>query len=97
MGLITLLIIDHNIWTRNPSKSIKLSKDSDCSLVSNKNCSEILPSSSLGLGPDEVGQNGPKQLHLWHHSQKIWNPKPKNFFHCRCKDLLNLLRVWTAL
>jgi len=25
---------DHNFWTRNPSKSYKESKDSDCSLVS---------------------------------------------------------------
>jgi len=33
------------------------------------------PSSSLGLGPDEVGQNGLKLLHLWHHSQKIQNQK----------------------
>jgi len=30
---------------------------------------------------------------------KLKNPKPKTktFFHCRCKDLLNLLRVGTAL
>jgi len=25
------------------------------------------------------------------------NPKPKKIFHCRLKDLLRLLRVWTAL
>jgi len=32
--------------------------------------SEILPSSGSGLGPDDVGQKGLKQLHLWCHSQK---------------------------
>jgi len=41
----------------------------------------------LGLGPDEVGQNGLKLLQLWHHSQKIWHPKPWNsFFHWRVKE-----------
>jgi len=49
----------------------------------------MLLSSDLGLGPDEVGQKGLKQLHLWCHS--------KFFFHCRHEDLPNLLRVWTAL
>jgi len=34
--------------------SSKVSNDSDCSLVSNKNFSEILPSSDLGPGPGEV-------------------------------------------
>jgi len=55
MGLLTLFILDHNIWTRNLSKSIKVSKDSDFSLISNKNLSKILPSSGWGLGADEVG------------------------------------------
>jgi len=39
-------------------------KDSDCSLVSNKNFSEILPSNGFGLGPGEVGQGGLKALYL---------------------------------
>jgi len=47
-----------------PWKLIKEPKHSDCSLVSNKNLSEMLPSSGMGLGPDEVGQKGLKQLHL---------------------------------
>jgi len=38
--------LDHSFWTWNPSKSSKLSKDSDCSLVSYKNFSEILPSNA---------------------------------------------------
>jgi len=53
--LLILFVLGHNFWTRNPSKSIKVSKDSDFCLVFNKNLSELLPSSNLGLGPDEVG------------------------------------------
>jgi len=41
-----------------------VSKDSDYSLVSNKNFSEILPYSGLGPGPGEAGQGGLKVLHL---------------------------------
>jgi len=81
----------------NPSKSSKVSKYLDFSLVSNKNWSEILPSSGLGPGLDEVGQSGLKIRHLWHHSQKIWSIKTKHFFHYRLKDLQSLFMVWTAL
>jgi len=35
--------------------------------------SEILPSSGLGLEPDEVSQKDLKQLNLWRHSQKTQN------------------------
>ena len=45
--------------------SSKVSKDSDCSLVSSKNFSEILPSNSWHPGPGKVGQGGVKVLHLW--------------------------------
>jgi len=38
-----------------------MSKDSDCSLVSNKNFGEILPSNGLGLGAGEVDQGGLEQ------------------------------------
>ena len=73
--------LDHNFSTRNPSRPSKVSKDSDCSLDSNRNLSEKLPSNGLGPGPGEVGQDGLKVLHLWCHSQKICNPQPKkNFF-----------------
>jgi len=65
MGLITnFVFIGRNFLTRNPRKSSKVSKDLDFSLVFNENLSEMLPSSSLGLGPDEVGQKGLKQLNL---------------------------------
>jgi len=43
-----LLILDHNFWTRNARKSIKGSKDSDSSLVSNENINETL---GLAVGP----------------------------------------------
>jgi len=52
----------------NPQQVIQVSKDWNCSLVSNKNFSEILLSSSLGTGPGERGQ---KVLHLWHHLKKL--------------------------
>jgi len=70
----------HNFWSRNPSKSSKVSKDSDCSLVSNNIFSEILPSGSLGPGPGEVGQGGLKALHLWHHSKNPHLQTKKIFF-----------------
>jgi len=94
MRLVTLFILDHNFWTRNPRRSSKVSKELDFNLVSNKNLSEILPSSSLGLGPDEVGQKGLKQLYLWHHSQKKRNPK---FFFIADAKTCWILRVLTAL
>jgi len=39
-------------------RSPEVSKDSDFSLVSNKNFSKILPSNGLGPGPGEMGQGG---------------------------------------
>jgi len=57
--------------------------------------SEILPSSGLGLGPDEVGK---KDLKLLLMTSFTKNPKPKKIlFHCRLEDLPSLLRTWTAL
>jgi len=55
---------------------IQVLKDLDFSLLSNKNLSEILPSSGLGSGPNEVDSKDRKLVHLWRHSQKIWKPKP---------------------
>jgi len=75
-----LFTLDHNFWTWNPSRSSKVSKDSDCSLVSNKSFSEILSSHGLSPGPGEVGQGALKVHHLGCHSQKIHNPQSKNFF-----------------
>jgi len=42
VALQTLFILDHNVWTRNARKSIKVSKDSVSSLLSNENFSETL-------------------------------------------------------
>jgi len=64
-----------------------VSKDSDCSLVSKKNFSEILPCNGWHLGPGEMGQGGLKILHLWHHSQKIHTPNQKYFFRVQTRRL----------
>ena len=56
--------LDHTFSARNPSKSSKVSEDLDCSLVSNKNFSEILPSNGWCPGPGKVGQGGLKVLHF---------------------------------
>jgi len=75
-----------------------VSKDSDCSLVSNKYFSEILPSNGLGPEPAEVGRGGLKVLHLWRHSQKIHTPPSKKFiFECRLEDFPRPLHLWRAL
>jgi len=39
------VILDHNFWSRNASKTVKGSKNVDSSPVSNENFSKILPSS----------------------------------------------------
>jgi len=69
----------------------------DCSLVSNKNFSEILPSNGWHPGPGEVGQGGRAVLHLWHHSQKIRTLNQKIVFECRLEDLLHLLTLRPGL
>jgi len=51
----------------------------DCSVVSSKNFSEILPSNGWRPGPGKVGQDDLKVLHLWRHSQKP-TPPSKKFF-----------------
>jgi len=68
MGLFILLYLGYNFWTRNLSKLSKVPKVSDFNLVSNKNVSEILLSSSLSRGPDEVSQKGLKHPHLRYQS-----------------------------
>jgi len=79
----------------NPSRSSKVSKNSNCSLVSNKNVNEILPSNSLGPGPGEVGQCGLKVLYLWRHSHKILTPQPKNFFRVQTTRLAQSFELLT--
>jgi len=52
----------------------------DCSLVSNKKFSEILPPNDWSLGPGKVGQGSLKVLHLWCHSQRTRTAQAKKFF-----------------
>ena len=92
--IINLFILDHNFWTRNARKLIKGSKGSDSSLVSNENFSEILWSSGWALGQVTWAKLAKNLPHLWRHRQRTQNQK--NDFHCKLKDLPNLLRVWTA-
>jgi len=78
--------------------SSKVSKDSDCSLVSSRSFSKILPPNGWRPGPGKVGQGGLKVLHLWCHSQKNYNPQAKLFFfECRLEDLPHLLRLLPGL
>ena len=92
-----MFTLDHNVWTRNPNSSSEVSKDSDCSLVSNQNIGGVLPSDGLGPGPGELRQGGLKVLHFWRHSQKIRIPNQALFFECRLKDLPSVLSHWTTL
>jgi len=90
-----LFIIDHNFWTRNVRKLIKVSEDADCSLDSNENFIEIL----LSSGWAQVRWQQPKMAknlpYVRRHSQKN-KTQNQNFFYCSLEDLLSLLRVWTA-
>jgi len=74
-----LFILDHNFGTRNARKSIKGSKDSDASLVSNENFSETLWRSGCALGQGTWAKMTPKLLHVWCQSQKIRTLQPTNF------------------
>jgi len=70
----------------------------DSSLVSNANLSRILPSSGKALIQLTWAKMAKHLPHLWRHSQKTWNPKPKKiFFSLQLKYLPSLLKVWTAL
>ena len=61
-----------------PRRSSKVSKDSDCSLVSSKNVRKILPPNGWCLGPGKVGQGGLKVLQSL--TEKPAHPKQKKFF-----------------
>jgi len=84
-----------NSWTRNARKLIKGSEDSDFSLASNKNLSEILPSSIYAQGQVTCAKMA-KNRHLRCHLQKLWNPNQK-IFSLQPEDSPSLLRVWIAL
>jgi len=73
--------------------SIKGLKDSDSSLVSKENFSEILWPSGWALGQATWAKMAQKLLHLW----KSTTSNQKNFLECRLEDWLIRLRVWTAL
>jgi len=66
--------------------SSKVSKDSDCSLVSNKNFSEILPPNGWHPGPGKVGQGAQKVPTYEVTHKKNTPPKQKIFFECNLLD-----------
>jgi len=67
------LFSGHNFSTRNTRKPIKGSKNSDSSLVSNKNLSQKIPSSSWAQGQN-LSQNGLEPIPLTSPTKKQ-NPK----------------------
>jgi len=71
-----MFILNHNLWTRNVGKSIKGSKDSHLSLVSNEKFSEILWPSGWALGQATGAKIAPKPLHY----EKSATPNQKIFF-----------------
>jgi len=66
-----------------PQQVIQSIKRLDCSPVSSKNFSEILPPNGWRPGPGKVGQGGLKILHLWCHLQKTRTPQAKIFFRVK--------------
>jgi len=93
-----LFILDRNFWNRNTRKSIKGSKDSDSSLVSNENFSETLWPSGWALRPSSMRQNDHKTISLM--TSVTNNPHPstkKFFFECKLLDSSICLSCWTAL
>jgi len=62
-------------------------KDSDSSLVSNKNFSEILWPSGWAIGQVTWAKMTQELLHLWRQSQKNRTPQPKTFFRVQTRRL----------
>jgi len=58
----------------------------DFSLVSNKNLTKVLTSSTLGSGPDEVGQKA-SEYSPYNVTYKKKISKPKNVFSLRTRRL----------
>jgi len=59
--------------------SSKVSNDSDCSLVSSKNFSKMLPLNGWRSGPGKVGKGGLKVLHYDVTHKKNAPPSKKYF------------------
>jgi len=84
--LLCLLTLYYNFWTRIARKPIKVSKDTDSSLVSNKNFSEILLSNGWAQVRYQQAKKA-KTCVTYNVTCKKSKPKTKKiFFHCRLKD-----------
>jgi len=91
-----MFILDHNFWSRNARKSIKGSKDSDSSLVSNKNFNETLWPSGWALG-QITEPKWPQNYFTYDVShKKSASPNKKFFFECSLLDWLIRFSSWTA-
>jgi len=77
-----------------PQQVIQVSKDSDFSLASSKNFSEILPHNGWHPGPGKVAKKS-STYDVTH--KKTAPPKQKIFLECRLLDWLIRLSHWTAL
>ena len=75
-----MFILYHNFWTKNAGKLIKVSKDTDSSLVCNKNFSEIHPSSGWAQVRYQQAKMAKNLPYLWHHSQKNETENQTFFF-----------------
>jgi len=76
---------------------IKSSKDSDCSLVSNKNLSQKIPPSGWRPGPGNLSQNGLKPIQLMTSPTKQTMSKTFQFFSLQSQRISASFSVWTAL
>jgi len=75
-----LFALDHNFLTQNPSRSSKVSKDSDFSLVSKKALANYYHLAVWAKGPDEVGQSGLKVVTYDITHKKSEAQSQKKFF-----------------
>ena len=91
-----MFILDHHFWTRNARKLIEGSKDSDSSLVSNENFSEILWASGWALGQETWAKMNQKLFQLWCQSQKIHNPQPKHIFGVQTRKLADPFKLLSS-
>ena len=68
--MIILFILNHNFWTRNVRKLIKVLKATDSRLVCNEKLSEMLLSSGWALGQVTWAKVAKNLPHLWCHLWK---------------------------
>ena len=81
-----MFILDYNFWSRNVKMSIKGSKESDSSLVSNENFSKILWPSGWALAQATWTKMAQNYFTYDVTHKKSATPNQKFFFECRLED-----------